>query len=306
MPLYSTLPLFQSSRHEKKKESGLTPSPKLAFRFLYHDTSTAENAPQWMRTQYIKSGYRAYLRKSQIICSLFSLHNETLNIWTHLIGAVLFVKELWGLSVASEYRLRQPSELYCMQLFTVAAFCCFFFSTTYHLFNCHSEKVCCSLLQLDLSGIAILISGSFLAGVALGFKCSPFLKGLYLSFTGIICVSSLFAANCLKAERHHTLKVGIFVGAVVFGLVPAVHWFLLVPREVAGIFMVPLGMMFFYYGLGFCFWKYKIPERFLPGKFDIFFHSHQFWHVLVFLAAWEMYRGLLRYWQYISNANDLC
>jgi adiponectin receptor len=32
-------------------------------------------------------------------------------------------------------------------------------------------------------------------------------------------------------------------------------------------------------------YKFKIPERFYPGKFDIWFSSHAIWHVFVLLGA---------------------
>ncbi len=33
----------------------------------------------------------------------------------------------------------------------------------------------------------------------------------------------------------------------------------------------------------------RIPERFWPGRFDIFGASHQIWHVFVFTATFTLY-----------------
>ena len=42
--------------------------------------------------EYIKTGYRINFRKlRQIARSLFMIHNETVNIWSHLIGAIAFI-----------------------------------------------------------------------------------------------------------------------------------------------------------------------------------------------------------------------
>nr|KAF6319770.1 hypothetical protein mMyoMyo1_008507 [Myotis myotis] len=41
-----------------------------------------------------------------------------------------------------------------------------------------------------------------------------------------------------------------------------------------------------------------IPERFFPGKFDTWFHSHQIFHVLVVAAAFVHFHG-------VSNLQEL-
>lgn len=37
-------------------------------------------------------------------------------------------------------------------------------------------------------------------------------------------------------------------------------------------------------GIAFFFYLSKLPERAFPGLVDIVGHSHQWWHVLIFLA----------------------
>ena len=40
---------------------------------------------------HIKRGYRLGLSFTQCLRSMFQLHNETVNVWSHLFGAILFV-----------------------------------------------------------------------------------------------------------------------------------------------------------------------------------------------------------------------
>ena len=40
---------------------------------------------------HIRRGYRVGLSFSQCLKSMFQLHNETINVWSHLVGAMLFV-----------------------------------------------------------------------------------------------------------------------------------------------------------------------------------------------------------------------
>ena len=52
-----------------------------------------EHAPEWLvDNQYILHGYRVdFVRKRDLVKSLFMKHNELLNIWTHLIGGIIFI-----------------------------------------------------------------------------------------------------------------------------------------------------------------------------------------------------------------------
>lgn len=52
-----------------------------------------DEAPDWLKdNEYLLHGYRVnYNRKRDLFKSLFSIHNETMNIWTHLIGSICFI-----------------------------------------------------------------------------------------------------------------------------------------------------------------------------------------------------------------------
>ena len=51
-------------------------------------------APSWQRQQYILRGYRIGLSMKETFLSLFVLHNETVNVWTHLVGSLYFLNTL--------------------------------------------------------------------------------------------------------------------------------------------------------------------------------------------------------------------
>lgn len=52
-----------------------------------------DHAPEWLvDNKYILHGYRVdFNRKTDLFKSLFMKHNELLNIWTHLIGGLIFI-----------------------------------------------------------------------------------------------------------------------------------------------------------------------------------------------------------------------
>ncbi|CAD8116129.1 unnamed protein product [Paramecium primaurelia] len=55
-------------------------------------------APGYLKDQYIKHGYRInFKNKKDVIKSMFMWHNELVNIWTHLIGAIIIVSLIFYL-----------------------------------------------------------------------------------------------------------------------------------------------------------------------------------------------------------------
>ncbi|XP_022864582.1 heptahelical transmembrane protein 2-like [Olea europaea var. sylvestris] len=57
-----------------------------------------EDLPEYLKdNEFIRDYYRCEWPLKHIVLSLFSLHNETLNVWTHLLGFIIFV----GLTVMS-------------------------------------------------------------------------------------------------------------------------------------------------------------------------------------------------------------
>lgn len=54
---------------------------------------TIEEVPEWLvDNHYILTGYRVGFHKvKDVLRSLFMLHNETTNIWSHLLGVCLFI-----------------------------------------------------------------------------------------------------------------------------------------------------------------------------------------------------------------------
>jgi hypothetical protein len=55
--------------------------------------TTFDRTPSWLKdNEFLLRGYRVnFNRKRDLFKSLFRMHNETLNIWTHLIGGLIFV-----------------------------------------------------------------------------------------------------------------------------------------------------------------------------------------------------------------------
>ncbi len=149
--------------------------------------------PTWQRdNHYIVRGYRR--ASHSYIASLKSLgylHNESVNIWTHLLGATAFVVTgvLVHKAVAARYETASRADVLAFASFFVGAVACLGMSAMYHALSNHSPRVARIGNKLDYAGIVVLIWGSFVASVYYGFFCYQGLRWLYWSMVRVSYLS---------------------------------------------------------------------------------------------------------------------
>lgn len=107
-------------------------------------------APKYLRQNFVLSGYRDVQQTSWplLAClgSLLTLHNQTINIWTHLLGAVFFLSRC----------LRAEGDL-SITLFRFSSVACLGLSASYHTFAPISKEMNKLLLRMDYLGIVIQV-----------------------------------------------------------------------------------------------------------------------------------------------------
>lgn len=140
--------------------------------------------------KYILSGYRPengdYL---EVLASLTFLHNETCNVYTHLIGALIlpFLAPLVLRLLSQPQFLNVSSMDYAA--FGVYFWCaeiCLVLSSLYHLIQPHSHRVDLFWHGMDLLGIVIVTVGTFSSGIFYVFFCEADLQKLHW---GIVSLS---------------------------------------------------------------------------------------------------------------------
>ncbi|EXJ80870.1 hypothetical protein A1O3_07156 [Capronia epimyces CBS 606.96] len=252
-----------------------------------------DELPDWHRdNHFLRSGYRP-ISNSCLGCaqSLGYLHNETLNIYTHLIPAVclVFGHATVHRAISSVYPEASVLDHVVFHCNVGAALITMALSSAYHTLMNHSMAVSSLMLRVDYAGILVLILGSFFSGIYVGFYCEPVLRGLYWAM--IIGLSVVTSALVLHPKlqglryRHHRTWAFILTG--LSGFAPIVHGLLLYGWA---DMWVRSGMPYYLleglvYGLGAFFFVTRIPESIWPGSFDIWFSSHQLFHVLVVMAS---------------------
>lgn len=103
-----------------------------------------DSLPNWMQdNDFIANSHRPQLNCFRTCAmSIFRLHSETGNIWTHLIGCLVMI----GLSIWMYHfspiadNLRLTDKL-IFGFYFLTATVCMAFSTIFHTFSCHSREV---------------------------------------------------------------------------------------------------------------------------------------------------------------------
>ncbi|XP_070357730.1 adiponectin receptor protein 1 isoform X2 [Equus asinus] len=181
-------------------------------------------------------------------------------------------------------------------MFFLGAVLCLSFSWLFHTVYCHSEKVSRTFSKLDYSGIALLIMGSFVPWLYYSFYCSPQPRLIYLSIVCVLGISAIIVAQWdrFATPKHRQTRAGVFLGLGLSGVVPTMH-FTIAEGFVKATTVGQMGWFFLMavmYITGAGLYAARIPERFFPGKFDIWFQSHQIFHVLVVAAAFVHFYGV--------------
>jgi len=248
--------------------------------------------PEWMKdNEFITALHRPEFQSCYTcLKSIFHIHAETGNIWTHLLGAIVFLSfTIYYLFLPTVNFVSPIEEKTVVISFFLCAFICLTFSTAFHTFGCHSPNVCLFCGRLDYTGIAVLITGSFLPWVYYSFYCQAMEKILYMAavFTfGVIC-TVLSMAKSFQQPKYRTHRALLFLAFGLSGTVPCIHSVL--TKGAAHSFsegqMQYLVLMGAMYVTGAIFFMTRFPECVWPGKFNLVFQSHQIFHVFVVAAA---------------------
>ncbi|XP_075960349.1 progestin and adipoQ receptor family member 3a [Anarhichas minor] len=255
---------------------------------------TYEQIPVFLRENpYITDGYRAYLPSRLCIKSLFVLSNESVNIWSHLLGFLLFffvgvynmAFVLPAIGASKEDYVIYSIGLFCFQL-------CMLCSVGYHLFCCHrSEKTSRRWMALDYAGVSVGILGCYVPGVFYTFYCNNYWRQVYL-VTVLAMILAVFFAQIhphYLSKQWKQLRSLIFCLVAGYGLIPTFHWICITggfSSELVQAFIPRVLGMYFIAVLALIFYVSKVPERYFPGQLNYLGSSHQVWHLLLVLMLY--------------------
>ncbi|KAI8098569.1 hemolysin-III related-domain-containing protein [Halteromyces radiatus] len=255
---------------------------------------------EWQENEYVLSGYRFYHHHHDCLKSIFMLHNETMNIHSHLIGFIFFL--ILSIYMVN-YQFPEASALdrAVFVTFCVAALNCLFCSSIYHTFICHSRHTIKSFTAtLDYIGIAFLITASVLVTEHFGFYCQPEAARRYMVFTGLMgsvgTISPFF--KCWDTKKYRPLRIAVFVAMAVSSAVPVIHLIRLNGLSASIEFFQMATISVLMYSMGVFIYAKRFPEKMYPGRFDFAgMTSHAIWHVFVCFGIYFHYLASLQFYQ---------
>uniref|UniRef100_A0A3Q3GAP5 Progestin and adipoQ receptor family member 8 n=1 Tax=Labrus bergylta TaxID=56723 RepID=A0A3Q3GAP5_9LABR len=244
-------------RQDPERHSAGPPPPSLP------STIRDVDAPPLFRERFILSGYRPVgLSWRCYLLSLFQIHNETVNVWSHLLAAV----------------------------FVVMRFMVFIVLAVAHLLQSHSEEAHYSVFFLDYVGMAVYQYGCALALFLYSSDIDwsqSMLGQVFLPAAALLawfsCTTGCYAK--LRFRRpyplHRKLCQVVPLGVAYLLDISPVADRLLTHRWTSNP-ALPLHFLQVTLFLSSAFFfSFPIPESFSPGRYDILGHSHQLFHILL-------------------------
>ncbi|ANB15945.1 Izh3p [Sugiyamaella lignohabitans] len=256
---------------------------------------------EWRENPYIIRGYRFYKGYMDCIYSLVKVHNETCNIWTHVIGFfVMLSLAFFHLPHTLSWKDSSVYDKLTMIVFLVAAMKCLVCSAVWHTFNgiAHlpaKNKFAC----VDYTGITVLIAASILTTEYTALYCKPFARNVYMAVTALSGLGGAAFTWDPKFDSPEARgqRIIFFVGFAVAGLLGFLHASVYHGLLSTFFFYLPVFKSLFCYCLGVVVYAFLIPERWFPGTiFDFFGMSHNLWHICVFGGI---------YYHYVATVNLL-
>ena len=259
-----------------------------------------DDAPEWTRVHFITHGYRVRHSYCDTLASLFTLHYDTLNTWSHAAGFFYFVGVAPSVFAALAARGAPPRDV---AFFAVSIACSLLqmgTSALYHLFRCVSLEAEANWLLFDIAGILAQIFGAFLLFLTQAFRCSLPALVSYMVVEVLLLAVFVYYGFVLSQpgqyEAYYRRYYGSALLAVGFGLVPGAHALASAAsdellRVGAATLFGTLGS----YTMGLVFMFLRFPERLAQGKLFSVLNSHVIWHLWVWLAGAVTLHGVLEF-----------
>jgi predicted membrane channel-forming protein YqfA (hemolysin III family) len=272
----------------------------------------------------IESGYRPPNKPwAYYFISTFQLHNESMNVWTHFVG--FFVVLAAMIHYHTELDFLQ-AHMYPMVIFGL---CCLTFtllSTIAHLLEAKSFFVHHFAYLVDYAGVGLYGFGTmtillyYSADERILLQFGPYVMPVNAIMAVICCFCGCYGKLNYMRPYPIQRKIMNLIGNTIHHVLYAspIYYRLLTDytsqsEQVRAIVVSKHLSVAVTFGISVAFFATHLPEKWYPGKFDIFGYSHSLFHATVIatvllqfdVAAYELanrdlsgvaFKGLARQW----------
>mmetsp|Transcript_15796 Transcript_15796/g.64521 ORF Transcript_15796/g.64521 Transcript_15796/m.64521 type:complete len:276 (+) Transcript_15796:1453-2280(+) len=241
----------------------------------------AEQAPRYLRREWIESGYRVGGGMLAAARSLFTFHNETVNAWTMVFMSDASTLLLVYVKLVYEY-IPLPFALLWMSVVTHMPF-----SVALHLFIGISENSrrfwrTCDVFFMQFN--SLLLSAALAYYVMDGLYIVLYATSALFVFLRSVYVTTIRSRIWRLSKPQLAREMSYLVISYCSPLViQGVKDLVLSWNVSLGVLPHVIGIIFSMEIAYLCYSKH-LPEKWSPGRFDLVGNSHQIMHVMGLVA----------------------
>ena len=256
---------------------------------------SATDLPPSMRSPFIQSHYR-HLHKPYIfyLRSIFSLHNQTCNIWSHLVPSILVFSR--AIYIAINYDLMNDITLWPLSATYMGTLSTLLLSVTAHTFGSRSSLDNLYFFQLDYIGIAIYLQA---IGTGMHFLTSTSdyhqvfgTAPLYVGWVSAAVMTVVICSVIPRINNHiyKQLLLLFFVSmTMLLNTFPGMYRMYNYTEDAQNLLIIASHLTVLVLMLtSAVFYGSHFPERCCPGRVDIFGQSHTIFHIILFIGQFVL------------------
>ncbi|XP_027142943.1 membrane progestin receptor alpha-B-like [Larimichthys crocea] len=245
--------------------------------------------PPFLRERYIYTGYRLLNQKwCYYFLSLFQRHNETINVWSHLLASLAFLVKFWHLAKTVDFVSDHHSWPLLVLILSSVTYSAF--SVAAHLLGGKSELCHYTFFFLDYVGVAQYQYGSAVGHFyyAVDESLYRYVHGIFMPIATVLCCLSClgycYGKYCNHSQQtwvHKVVQVVPSALAFIWDSSPVTKR--LISWSTASndpVIIYHFGQVGLFLSCAF-FFTFPLPERCFPGRCDFVGQSHQMFHVLI-------------------------
>ncbi|XP_064607340.1 membrane progestin receptor alpha-B-like [Liolophura sinensis] len=244
----------------------------------------------------IKSGYRVPNRSwCYYLTSMFHVNNETVNIWSHLIGCIIMAYQLY--SYACEHDFWTDDRRRVVNIFNMCCVVYTLLSAFAHTIHSKSDHIHYTSFQMDYGGVGLYTYATALVGFYVSCSDEVFYSSVepfFLPLNTLLAWFSCFSCSLgklfysrpypFKRKLWNLFSVGGHAVLCCFGSLKRYYnCFLDDECSMSSLQHHSVYPMFFFASIFF--FSSHLPERLFPGRFDFVGHGHQLFHVFIVITS---------------------
>jgi predicted membrane channel-forming protein YqfA (hemolysin III family) len=264
---------------------------------------TITDVPPILTDPFIIRGYRSTHQPwSYYWKSLFHKHNESINVWSHLLGILYMGHLFYYYNQRLHFFENAHSWPFVVSLCTATIM--FMSSAFAHLLHSKSERIHMTCFSIDYVGVSLHGFGSgflhiYYSAPQWYYNQIEYQYLFVILFLGILaCFSNCFAQYYFRPPYPPLKRVCQFLPCGIlwiYSVIPLIICLFPMNFPLNPTSMCHLGQIILFI-IGASFFAFDFPQRLWPGALDFIGQGHHLFHLSVYFVTVCQMHGV--YWDY--------